>query len=62
MRGKIVNKPIAYFNPLTKLKASMGVDVRENEELTQAGGEYRPTGRGTSMTRAEFERLRALGQ
>jgi len=40
----------------------MGVDVRENDELTQAGGEYRPSGRGTAMTRAEFERLRALGQ
>jgi hypothetical protein len=60
MRGKIVDKPIAYYNPLSKLKASMGVDVRENEELTQAGGDYRPPG-GRGMTRAEFERLRALG-
>ena len=61
MRAKIVNKPIAFYNPLTQLKASIGVDVRENNELTQEGGAYKSRGASMNMTRAEFERLRAQG-
>ena len=58
MKGKIVNKPIVYYNPLSHMKASMGVEVREDDEVTQAGAIYRF---GSRMTRGEFERLKALG-
>jgi hypothetical protein len=37
----------------------MAVNIYENEELTKVGEPYQV---GSSLTRAEFERLKALGQ
>lgn len=57
-RNKIVAKPIVNYNPLTTMKATMAVTVWENEQMTQVGDLYKS---GASMTRGEFEKLKALG-
>lgn len=51
MRSKITVKPIARYNPLKDMRATMGVTTWEAAKIIDEGGEYQM---GTSMTRQEF--------
>lgn len=44
------------------MMATMAVSIWENEELTKVGEPYKASEGVFNMTRAEFERLKALGQ
>jgi hypothetical protein len=59
LKNKIVNKPITRYNPLKDMRATMGVNVWENDNVIDKGLPYRL---GSSMTKAEFLKLKALGQ
>ena len=59
MRNKIPIKPITRYNPLVDMKATMGVAVWEADKKVDEGGEYLV---GRSMKRAEFNRIKAMGQ